>query len=192
MQKNENPIVLSLVLLVTSVVVALILAFTNSVTKDKIAENTRKEQDAAKIEVLAGATIFEDVDFKDETGLVKNVYLGKNEKHELIGWCVSVTPSGYGGVIDTMVGISRDGAVSGVKIISLSETPGLGAKATDASFLDQFAGKLGDGTLAVIKSGTAGEGEIMAISGATITSSAVKDGVNAAAKAVESVKGGKN
>lgn len=192
MQKNENPIVLSLVLLVTSVVVALILAFTNSVTKDKIAENTRKEQDAAKIEVLAGATIFEDVDFKDETGLVKNVYLGKNEKHELIGWCANVTPSGYGGVIDTIVGFGTDGSVTGIKIVSLSETPGLGAKATDEAFSGQFAGKNGDGALTVIKSGKAGESEIMAISGATITSSAVKDGVNAAAKAVESVKGGAN
>ncbi len=190
MQKNENPIVLSLVLLVTSVVVALILAFTNSVTKDKIAENTRKEQDAAKIEVLAGATTFEGVEFTDETGLVQSVYVGKNKNGETVGWCANVQPSGYGGVIDTMVGISRDGAVSGVKIVSLSETPGLGAKATDASFLDQFSGKLGDGSLAVIKSGTAGDGEIMAISGATITSSAVKDGVNAAAKAVKSVKGG--
>ncbi len=192
MQKSENPIILSLVLLVTSVAVALILAFTNSVTKDKIAENTQKEQDAAKIEVLAGATIFEDVDFKDETGLVKNVYLGKNEKHELIGWCVNVTPSGYGGVIDTIVGIGKDGEVTGIKIISLSETPGLGAKATDAAFSNQFAGKKGDGTLSVIKNGKATENEIVAISGATITSKAVTEGVNAAAKAVESVKGGKN
>ena len=48
MQKNENPVVLSLVLLIISVVVALLLAFTNSITKDKIAENTLKEQNAAK------------------------------------------------------------------------------------------------------------------------------------------------
>ena len=50
MQKNENPVVLSAVLLVISLVVALLLAFTNSVTKDKIKENTIKEQDAAKQE----------------------------------------------------------------------------------------------------------------------------------------------
>ena len=192
MQKSENPVVLSLVLLITSVAVALILAFTNSVTKDKIAENTQKEQDAAKIEVLAGATKFEDVDFKDETGIVKAVYIGKNDEGKLIGWCANVQPSGYGGAIDTIVGFEKDGTVSGVKIVSLSETPGLGAKATDESFSGQFAGKKGDGSLTVIKSGEAGENEIMAISGATITSSAVKNGVNAAAKAVESVKGGAN
>lgn len=192
MQKNENPIVLSLVLLITSVAVALILAFTNSVTKDKIAENTKLEQDAAKIEVLAGATTFEDVDFKDETGIVKSVYIGKNDAGELVGWCANVTPSGYGGVIDTIVGFGKNGEVTGVKIVSLSETPGLGAKATDEAFSGQFAGKKGDGNLSVIKSGKAGENEIVAISGATKTSSAVKDGVNAAAKAVESVKGGAN
>ncbi len=77
-----------------------------------------------------------------------------------------------------VVGIAADGAVSGVSIISMSETSGLGANAAKEGFRSQFAGK--SGTLAVNKDG----GEIDAITGATITSRAVTRGVNAALAAV--------
>ena len=59
------------------------------------------------------------------------------------------------------------------------ETPGLGAKASDSSFKDQFSGKSAS-ELALIKGSSSGENEISAISGATITSTAVTDGVNVA------------
>lgn len=190
MQKNEKPIVLSLVLLTISVVVALLLAFTNSITKDKIAANKIKEQNVAKQEVLAAATQFEETEFSDETGLVKAVYQGKDGSGNPVGWCVSVTPSGYGGELDLMVGVFPDGTISGMKVVSLSETAGLGAKAAEPAFSSQFTGKPADGSLTVIKSGTPKENEIMAISGATITSRAVKDGVNAAAQAAMKLNGG--
>lgn len=190
MQKNENPIVLSLVLLTISVVVALLLAFTNSITKDKIAANKIKEQNVAKQEVLADATQFIETEFADETGLVKAVYQGKDSSGKIVGWCVSVAPSGYGGELDLMVGIFPDGTISGMKVVSHSETAGLGAKASEPTFSSQFAGMPADGSLTVIKSGTPKENEIMAISGATITSRAVKDGVNAAAEAAMKLNGG--
>ena len=79
-----------------------------------------------------------------------------------------------------MVGIdATTNQVSGINVVSNSETPGLGAKATDPSFSDQYKGKPTE-ALSVIKNGTPGDTEIIAISGATITSSAVTDGVNAA------------
>lgn len=190
MQKNENPIVLSLVLLTISVVVALLLAFTNSITKDKIAANTLKEQNVAKQEVLAAATQFIETEFTDETGLVKAIYQGKDSSGNTVGWCANVAPSGYGGELDLMVGIFPDGTISGMKVVSHSETAGLGAKASEPAFSSQFAGMPADGSLTVIKNGTPKANEIMAISGATITSRAVKDGVNAAAAAVSKLNGG--
>ena len=190
MQKNENPIVLSLVLLIISAVVALLLAFTNSITKEKIAENTIKEQNAAKQEVLEKAFDFLEVEFEDENGIVRSVYQGVNQNGEFVGWCVNVTPSGYGGELDIMVGINPDKTISGMKVVSHSETAGLGAKASEPKFSSQFAGKKTDKPIEVIKSGTPLENEIVAISGATITSKAVKTGVNAAIDAVESLKGG--
>lgn len=190
MQKSENPVVLAVVLLVISIVVAFLLAFTNFVTEEKINENTIKEQNAAKQEVLPAASEFEETEFSDDTGLVKAIFTGKDSSGNPVGWCANVTPSGYGGELDIMVGISKDGTLSGMKVVSHSETAGLGAKASESSFSSQFSGKKIDAPLAVIKSGTPKENEIVAISGATITSSAVKDGVNAAIDAVKRMNGG--
>ena len=83
-----------------------------------------------------------------------------------------------------MVGVDKEGNVLGIDIISHSETAGLGAVADAAtpagvSFREQFAGKAG--SVSVTKDG----GEIEAITGATITSRAVCDGVNAALEVVE-------
>ena len=180
MQKNENPLVLSAVLLVISVVVALLLAFTNSVTVDKIEQNTLQEQKLARQEVLPQALSFDDLNY--QKGNVMAVFEGKREI-DSVGWCVNVTPSGYGGEIDIIVGIAPDMTVSGIKIVSNSETAGLGAKCTDESFSGQFDGK--QAPLSVIKNGTPKDNEIVAITGATITSSAVTRGVNEAFAAIE-------
>lgn len=85
--------------------------------------------------------------------------------------------AGYGGAIRLMVGIKDAGVVSGIRILSSSETPGLGKKAENEAFYGQFS----DGPLSgyALKKGQAGEaGGIDAITAATITSQAVVDGVN--------------
>ena len=187
MQKNENPAILSIVLLVISLVVALLLAFTNSITKDKIAENTRIEQDTAKKEVMKEANEFIDLNYSK--GNVAAVYQAKSGG-AVCGWCVSVTPNGYGGEIDLMVGISPDFKVTGIKVVSNSETAGLGAKCTEESFSGQFAEKATP--VKVIKNGTPADNEIVAITGATITSQAVTDGVNEAVRAIKEIGGGQN
>lgn len=182
MQKNENPVVLSLVLLVISLVVALLLAFTNTVTREKIAENTLNEQKQARREVLSGASEFIYVNYRK--GNVASVFEGRSGT-EVVGWCVNVTPSGYGGEIDLMVGISSDMKVSGIKVVSNSETAGLGAKCTDLEFSGQFTGK--NAPVFVIKNGTPKDDEIVAITGATVTSEAVAKGVNEAVAAIEEI-----
>ena len=96
------------------------------------------------------------------------------------GWVVEVTPSGFGGTIDMMVGVGTDGVVTGVSIISMSETSGLGSNASRDTFRGQFVGA--SGSVAVTKD----NGDIDALTGATITSRAVCDGVNAALEAAGS------
>lgn len=182
MQKNENPIVLSAVLLVISLVVALLLAFTNTITKDKIAENSLNEQKQARREVLSGASEFVYVNYRK--GDVSSVFEGRSGT-DVVGWCVTVTPSGYGGEIDLMVGIDADMKISGIKVVSNSETAGLGAKCTEESFSGQFAGK--SAPISVIKNGSAADNEIVAITGATVTSKAVTEGVNEAVAAIEEI-----
>lgn len=185
MQKNENPIILSTVLLVISVIVALLLSFTNSITKDKIAKNTQIEQNAAKKEVLPQAKEFEDLNYSD--GLVQGIDKA-TDGDNFIGWCVNVVPYGYGGEIDIMVGILPDYTISDIKVVSNTETAGLGNKCKDPAFSGQFAGK--KMPLSVIKKGDATDTEISAITGATVTSKAVTSGVNAAFDAVKKIGGG--
>lgn len=187
MQNNEKPIVLSVVLLVISVVVALLLSFTNLITEEKIAQNNQDEQNRAKQEVLS-AYKFVDLSYTD--GIVKGVFEGKDGSGNTLGWCVNVTPNGYGGQIDLMVGIDKDKTLLGIKVVSNSETAGLGAKCTNDDFAGQFHGK--EMPISVIKSGTPKDNEIVAITGATITSRAVVQGVNKAYEVVDSIGGGTN
>ena len=77
-----------------------------------------------------------------------------------------------------MVGISMEGKLTGMKVVSHSETPGLGANATNESFQNQFKDKPTEEALTVIKVGSAGDSEVQAITGSTITTQAVTDGVN--------------
>ena len=96
-----------------------------------------------------------------------------------LGYVVTTTSKeGYGGDIQITVGITTDGTVNGVSILSLSETAGLGMKATEPAFYEQYQGKQTE-KFYVAKDG--GEGEaIDALSGATITSRAVTGAVNVA------------
>ena len=98
---------------------------------------------------------------------------------ETVGHCVTVTSKGYGGPVEIVVGLTREGSVRAIQILSQSETPGLGAKAAEPFFFGQFENRERL-PLRVVKQTPSAPDEIQAISGATITSSAVVAGVNAA------------
>ena len=169
---------LSLTLLVITAVVAAALAGVNSVTAPIIEKlNYEKTQTAIETVLPGGGTALES--FPDETGMIRKVYASDT------GYAIEVAPTGFAGDIVMMVGIV-DGKVSGISIISQSETAGLGAVAaakTSAgeNFRNQFIGLSGE--LSVSKDG----GAIDAITSATITSRAVTNGINAALKCAESL-----
>lgn len=163
---------LSLTLLLITAVVAAALAGVNGVTKDRIAA-----VQAEKINEAIGALFPESTnvrqltqgEYADETGTITAVYAAQG------GWAMEVRPSGFGGEITLMVGVDSTFSVTGVQVIAHAETPGLGAVAADKTsageaFRNSFVGL----------SGTLGVGDIDALSGATITSQAIVDGVNAA------------
>ena len=166
---------LSMTLLLICAVVAAVLAAVNSYTAPIIAKQKEEKTQLAIEAVLPGGG--EAVEFEDATGMVTALYASDS------GWAVQVTTNGFGGAIDMMVGIDKTGNVIGISIISHAETPSLGAVAAEdnaagEAFRSQFAGL--SGTLAVSKDG----GTVDAISGATITSRAVVEGVNAALQCV--------
>lgn len=175
---------LGLNLLIISAVAALLLALTNSVTASTIAQRNEQANAEARKLVLESAQDFEEVkDVKTDNSKgveVSEIYEAKDASGNTVGYTLKVLPSGYGGTIELMVGIdSAKGQVSGINVVSNSETAGLGAKSTDPEFSDQYKGKPLE-ELSVLKNGTPGDTEIKAISGATITSTAVTNGVDAA------------
>ena len=175
---------LGLNLLIISAIAALLLAFTNNVTADTIAKRNEQANAEARKLVLESAQDFEqvkDVKTDNSKGVeVSDIYEAKDASGNTVGYTLKVLPSGYGGTIELMVGIdSAKGQVSGINVVSNSETAGLGAKATNPEFSDQYKGKPLE-ELSVLKNGTPGDTEIKAISGATITSTAVTNGVDAA------------
>ena len=177
----------TLILTIITVVAGLGLGLVYEVTKEPIA---RTEEQAKK---EAWQTVFSDVsleDFKavdidkeaaDKTAADLGIKATVDEVCEAAdeGYVVTVTDKeGYGGDIQITVGITADGTVSGVSFLSISETAGLGMKAQEPSFYEQYVGVQAE-RFYVSKDG--GEGEpIDAISGATITTRAVTGAVNTA------------
>ena len=164
---------LAATLLIITSVVAAALAGINSVTAPIIAASNEAKTRAAVEAVLPGGGEKTDVPAVEAGAPVSEVYKGEN------GVAVKVSPSGFGGAIEMMVGVDNEGKVLGISIIKHAETPSLGAVAAakgsaGENFRGGFVGL--SGTVAVSKDG----GEVEAISGATITSRAVADGVNAA------------
>lgn len=181
---GKDMIKLGLNLLIISAVAALLLALTNSVTAGTIAQRSEQANAEARKLVLDSAETFEEVkDVKTDNSKgieVAEIYEAKDASGNTVGYTLKVLPSGYGGQIELMVGIdSANSQVSGINVVSNSETAGLGAKSTDPEFSDQYKGKPLE-ELSVLKNGTPGDTEIKAISGATITSTAVTNGVDAA------------
>lgn len=171
--KKDNPLMLGIILLLICAVMTGILAFCNYVTAPIIAQAQLEEQQAAMKEVLPEAESFEEI----RDGISKGISGGKT-----VGYTATVRPYGYGGEITMIVGVAEDLSVTGVKITAMSETAGLGAKAQESEFLELFKGKKDD--ISVVKGSAKAENEIVAISGATITTNAVTDGVKEALELV--------
>lgn len=184
-KKGNTILRLGLILFAITFAVALLLGYVNFITKDKIAEARRLATDAAMKKIVADADSFTATDFESESDIVTGLYEAK-EGGDVLAYCVTVSPSGFGGAISMIVGISRDsGEILGVEIISMSETAGLGSKAQNPAFLDQFSG--GKGPFGVIKNAVPADNQVAAVTGATISSEAVTKGVNAAVGLVKSL-----
>ena len=168
---------LTLTLLVISAVVACLLGLTNYVTEDKIAA-IAAEKTAASMQEVLPADSYTEIAYTGAEANVAAVHQAGDA-----GFVVEVTPSGFGGAIDMVVGVASDGTVTGVSIIDMSETSGLGANAAKDSYRSQYVGLSGE--LAVNKDG----GEIDALTGATITSRAVTEGVNTALRVAAELMG---
>ncbi len=169
---NPNSVArLTLTLGAICAVCALLLGGVNALTKDRIAENQLGEKKTA-MEAILPADQYEQVEYSGADQTILSVYKAGDAGHVIEVDCAG---SSFSGTLSIMVGVNADGTVAGVEVLNSGETSGLGAKAKeDPQWRAQFTGK--SGTVGVDKDG----GEITAISGATITSRGVCNGVNAA------------
>jgi len=188
----------TLSLFIICFVVSLCLAFVNGITKDTIARRAEKDAEEQRKLVFSDADSFKQVEGweeKDESGLIRNVYAAYRG-NELVGYVFTAAPTGFGGEIEVTVGISNEKVISGVRVGNNSETPGLGTKTAGSDFTAQFTGKGIQSDFAIVKRPASLDNEIQAVSGATISSTAVTKAVSASAalggKLLQEQNGGDN
>lgn len=180
------------ILFVITLIAGIVLGFVYQITKEPIAQQEKKAKDEACKAVFADAASFEEApsysleDAKehmktagyDAQSLGDVVRIAKDANGELLGYVLTVTTSeGYGGDITFAMGIRMDGTLNGISFLSISETPGLGMRAEEV-LSPQFVNK-NVPQFEYTKSGAVSDSQIDAISGATITTNAVTNGVNA-------------
>ena len=182
-------------LTVISLVVAALLGLVNNITADKIAEidaeNTRIAMSAV---VPEGSEFTDKLEISDDVaaaaaaqgGKLTELYGVKNAGADA-GYVMKIAASGSQGTITMMVGVDANKAITGISVVSHSETSGIGTKVmgnepntAGVPVLDQFMGLSGSGSLVVGKT-------ITAISGATVSTKGITMGANAALAAAEAL-----
>lgn len=193
--KNRDSIIKdAFMLFIITLVSGLALSFVFEITKTPIEEQKALKLQKANQAVFEAATSFEadnelntaaaELDLstlsKDYAGVsIDSVSRALNDKGEFLGYNISVTTSqSYASSLSLVFGYSIEGIVQGVEFTSLTETAGLGMKAAEPKFKDQYLNKKVT-KFNVTKTGATTEDQIDAISGATITSKAVTNAINA-------------
>ena len=182
-------------IMLITVIMGAILGTVYSVTKEPIEKAEEKAKQEAYKEVFPEAADIltldgEKLDYAQLNDLIHSfgfthdtideICLVSDADQNLIGYIVVVTnDNGYGGEIQMVVGMRKDATITGLAFLELKESPGLGMEADKEKFKNQFVGKH-ETRYEYTKTGAVVDSQIDAISGATITTSAVTDGVNAA------------
>ncbi|MDD5098000.1 MAG: RnfABCDGE type electron transport complex subunit G [Candidatus Omnitrophica bacterium] len=159
------------------VLAAGLLAGVNALTRVKIADQAKAEEQAALKEVMPQAAKFTPVGQAEEV----LYYKAFDSDDQLVGFIFKASEKGYSSVIQTLAGMNLQGVISAIKVISQNETPGLGMRITENKFTGQFKNQ-----------DTASLSGVQAITGATISSRAVMDSVIKKAQVIkELIKNGK-
>ena len=179
---------LGLVLVAFAVSSCAVLAIVNNFTAPQIAKNKERKVNEAMVQFFPeeGLTFETIGSFKADTVgpiTVDNVYLAKNG-NEIVGGAAEVTGPTYDqGTI--IVGMKKDGTVTGLQFLKLTDSPGFGLKANDPTFImpngKTFYGQI-EGKNAK-ESFVAGK-NFDAISGATVTSVGIASLINEGTKAL--------
>lgn len=195
----------ALALTLITLVAGVALGGVYEITKDPIAKQEAQAKAEAYEQVFTDAAAFEAVEMDDtltktirdqldqegyKAQSIEEVMRSEDQSGETLGYAFTVvTSEGYGGDIQFSMGVQNDGTLNGISILSIGETAGLGMNADTPAFKDQFVGKQVE-KLQYTKNGATQDDEINAISGATVTTNAMTNGVNAGLCAFRVMEGG--
>ena len=195
----------TLILTLITVIAGFLLGAVYEITKDPIAKQEAQAKAEAYEQVFTDAAAFEAVEMDDtltktirdqldqewyKAQSIEEVMRAEDQSGETLGYAFTVvTSEGYGGDIQFSMGVQNDGTLNGISILSIGETAGLGMNADTPAFKDQFVGKQVE-KLQYTKNGATQDDEINAISGATVTTNAMTNGVNAGLCAFSVMEGG--
>ena len=195
MKKQSGFIKDAIILFAITLISGLILGFVYDITKAPIAAAAKAAKNEAYAVVFPDAKDFEASDAEtakiaetaDEISgkgfghvTIDEVVDAKDGSGNNVGRVITATSKdGYNGTVQLSVGIKSDGTVVGITFLTLAETPGLGMRAGEKDFYSQYANK-NTKEFKLVKGSASGDNEIAAISGSTITSSAITNAVNAA------------
>ena len=195
----------ALALTLITLVAGVALGGVYEITKDPIAKQEAQAKAEAYEQVFTDAAAFEAVEMDDtltktirdqldqegyKAQSIEEVMRAEDQSGETLGYAFAVvTSEGYGGDIRFSMGVQNDGTLNGISILSIGETAGLGMNADTPAFKDQFVGKQVE-KLQYTKNGATQDDEINAISGATVTTNAMTNGVNAGLCAFREMDGG--
>jgi electron transport complex protein RnfG len=175
-----------LVLVIICFVVTFALAFTYGITKPIIDENTAKAASEARMELLSDADNFTDsgadlVEYEPGKVFAVDAFTADNGA----GMVVTVKSNSYGGMLTAMVGIDKDGAVTGVQVTEHADTPGVGTKAHAEGHLEQYKGH----TELASDNIKAHADDIVEVTGASVSSGAVHKAVYCALEQFKAMGG---
>ena len=195
MKKQSGFVKDAIILFAITLISGLVLGFVYDINKAPIAAAAKAAKNEAYAVVFPEAKDFEEneadtakiAETADEIAgkgfghsNIDEVVTAKDESGNNIGRVItSTSKDGYNGTVQISVGIKSDGTVVGITFLTLEETPGLGMRAAEASFYGQYANK-NTKEFKLVKGAAGADDEISAISGSTITSTAVTNAVNAA------------
>ena len=195
----------ALALTLITLVAGVALGGVYEITKDPIARQEAQAKAEAYEQVFTDAAAFEGIEMDDtliqtirdqldqegyKAQSIEEVMRAEDQSGETLGYAFTVvTSEGYGGDIQFSMGVQNDGTLNGISILSIGETAGLGMNADTPAFKDQFVGKQVE-KLQYTKNGATQDDEINAISGATVTTNAMTNGVNAGLCAFRVMEGG--
>lgn len=178
-------------LFMITVAIAAVLGVVHYITKDPIEAQLKREVNLSKKVLLPSATTFETVDITNYmVPSVKMLERGFDASGSMVGYLVTMIPKGYGGEILTLVGFDANIAITSYRVLKSNETPGLGDFVAKSDFISHFEGRV-DFPINIVKV-PAKQTDIQAITGATISSKAMAQGINQAVEVVKSIEEGKN